>query len=222
MKTTKQDLVRQINNLQNELNTLNGEQTYDYTPYDIAEEARKHAVYELESKIESLTKEVEQTKHQIKVNEYWNNNADERIKLEQQKEQLLNGGKELRQKYIDTFNAMFEPLHMQLRNISTTNIDVRMIENSRYGFELYYNDKMEFVNSHYVSKKELEMNYPCYGSFNVMTDTTHMNYLLAMSAFANNVAMKNQVKSLFDEWENELNNIRTQVKEIENSINNPF
>ena len=85
MKTTKQDLVRQINKLQNELNTLNGVQTYSYTAYDIAEEARKHAVYELESKIESLTKQVEQTKHQIKVNEYWNDNADERIKLEQQR-----------------------------------------------------------------------------------------------------------------------------------------
>ena len=222
MKTTKQDLVRQINNLQNELNTLNGVQTYNYTAYDIAEEARKHAVYELESKIESLTKQIEQTKHQVKVNEYWNNNADERIKLEQQKEQMKEVCVQMRQRYIDTFNAMFEPLHMQLRSISTSNIDVRMIENDRYGFEVYYNDKMEFVDGHVVSKKELEMNYPCYGSFDVLTDTTHMTYLLSMATFANNLIMKEQVKRLFDEYETELNHVRVQVKDIDNLINNPF
>lgn len=222
MKTTKQDLVRKINELQNELNTLNGEQTYDYTAYDIAEEARKHAVCDLESKIGRLTKEIEQTKHQIKVNEYWNNNADARIKLEQQKEQLENMCKQLRQKYTDTINAMFEPLHMQVRSFSTSNIEVRMIENDRYGFEVYYNDRIRFENGQCVNKKKLEMNYPCYGSFDAMSDTTHMTYLLSMAAFANNVIMKEQVKRLFDEYETELNNLWNEIENVKNAISNPF
>ena len=222
MKTTKQDLVRKINELRNELNTLKGEQTYEYTAYDISEEARNHSVYDLESTIESLTKEIEQTKHQIKVKEYWNTHTDERKQLDEQREQLKQVGVQLRNKYIDSFNAMFAPLHMRISSISTSNIEVCSIENSRYRFEVYYNDRIEIENRQCVNKKRLEMNYPCYGSFEVMSDTTHTTYLLAMAAFANNLIMKEQVKRLFDEYEIELNNLRAEVKNIDNQINNPF
>lgn len=222
MKTTKQDLVRKINELRNELNILNGVQPYNYTSYDIAEEAHRKAVYELENTTKRLENEIVEVKHKIQVNKYWDDNADARKQLDEQKEQLKKLAVQTKQKYIDNFNSVFESLHMQIKSISTSNIEVCLKENDRYAFSIYYHDKFEMVDGKYTTQKELEMNYPCYGSFNVMTDTNHTTYLLAMAAFACNVIMKEQVKRLFDEYETELNNVWGQIEDIEKAINNPF
>lgn len=222
MKTTKQDLAKQIFELKNELCTLKDQATYEPSAWDVNELARKYNMYELQSKVDDYQKQIRREKHEQAVTEYWENHKSEREQLEQKKIELTSELREAKQQIIDTCNALFAPLHMMVERMGDDHMSVVLIANARYNFDLYFRTDYFHTNENGEHEKTFEMNYPCYGSFDLANDKEHTDYLLAMGVFAGNVVMQNCIKEQMRKMENTCNDYCAKREAIEEQINNPF
>lgn len=215
MATKKEQMVINILNRRNYYRSLLGYEPIEITPYQVSTEARKNSVVDLEIQAKDLENRIIEAEDQQASKKYWEEHQDEMEELKAKKAELGASYKGIQEKYLDIFNKMVESLNMQVTHMSTTNIEFGHKTNTRYHFDIYYHTTWN------NEPRELEINYPCYGSFNPLKDREMSDYLMSMAVFAYNHGLQMDLKDALDKFNKEMDDIREAVNEIDNYIKNP-
>lgn len=216
MATKKEQMVINILNRRNYYRSLLGDKLMEITPNQISSEARKNSVADLEEQATDLEKWIKNAEILQATKKYWEEHPEEKEQLEAKKAELHTSYKEVQQRYLDIINKMVESMNMHVTHMSTTNVEISSNVNPRYHFDIYYH------NTWHDEPRELEINYPCYGSFNPAKDREMSDYLMAMAVFAYNIKLQQELKDALDNFNNEMEAIRKSVNEIDNYIKNPI
>ncbi len=216
MATKKQEMVINILNRRNYYRSLLGDKPMEITPYQVSSEARKNSVADLEAQAEDLEKWIKKAEVLQASKKYWEEHTEEKEQLEAKKAELGASYKAVQERYLGIFNKMIEHLNMVVTHMSTTNLEIASKLNPRYHFDVYYH------NTWHDEPRELELNYPCYGSFNPLKDREVSDYLMSMAVFAYNHGLQMDLKDALNKFNKEMDDIREAVNEIDNYIKNPI
>lgn len=216
MATKKEQMVINILNRRNYYRSLLGYEPIEITSYQVSSEARKNSVVDLEIQAKDLENKIIEAEDLQASKKYWEEHQDEMEELKAKKAEFGASYKAVQERYLGIFNKMVESLNMQVTHMSTTNLEIASKVNPRYHFDVYYH------NTWHDEPRELELNYPCYGSFNPSKDREVSDYLMSMAVFAYNLKLHQEIKDALDQFNKEMEDIREAVNEIDNYIKNPI
>lgn len=217
MKTTKkQELVINFINLQNQLNTLRGTTLIEMEESNINYYAKVYKGYELEERIQTITKHIAEEEAKIEKEKYWEEHQEEKQQLEERRSELVNNYREARDRYAKCFDFFFDSYGMFVKYMSTSHLEIALKENDRYHFDIYYSRSWEAEDDKYV--REMEINYPCYGSFNPAKEPEFVKYLVALADFASSKQIKKDVEETLKSYNDELDAISEGIERIDNQL----
>lgn len=216
MATKKEQMVMNLINRRNYFLTLMGEKPVTYSEYEISSQVRKNSVADLESQMKSLEQSIKIAETKAAADKYWAEHQEEKQQLIDKKAEIGAGYKQVQERYLEQFNKLVESMNMHVTHMSTTTVEIASNVNPRYHFDIYYNANWGEDN------REIEINYPCYGSFNPVKDREMSDYLMAMAVFAYNLRLQQEFKEALDQFNDEMEAIRKAVNEIDNYIKNPI
>lgn len=224
MATKKEQMVINIINRKNYLRTLKNETLIEMDHYYISTEARKNNMFSLEDELKSIENAIQREETRIAAEKYWETHPDEKQHLEDKKAELKASYHTTRDHYLDYFNNLLAEYGMFVKYMSTTNLEIKSKANERYGFDINYTHNWDInrETKEVLTTREVEINYPCYGSFNPMKEPEFVQYLAALASVANNKQLYNEFESGLNQYNNEMDSIRDAISEIDEQIKNPI